>query len=197
MQFGPNNLWIKPQAVSEYITWMCSTSAKCDSQFLYMSFPEDVKVIFSVRFLHDVVFVVLFEGLSPASLLHQLKSTDCYHSSECLMDFVFWKCTKYHIFEFCKVSSKYLLLSDRWRSALVHLWYENAYVPDYRMAKAKYINGAVVHWLQTQRSPSSMRMRLYFSSPVFLATARPLCLKYWLYRFSAVNSEWYSSLRSA
>lgn len=30
MQFGPNNLSIKAQAMSDYITWMCSTSAKCN-----------------------------------------------------------------------------------------------------------------------------------------------------------------------
>lgn len=103
--------------LSACITWMCSTSAKIqstsDSQFLYSSFPGDVKEWFF--FQHYVVFVILFEGLSPASLLHQLKSSECYHSSECVMDFCLLEMHKMLYFlNFCKVSSKYLLLSDRW-----------------------------------------------------------------------------------
>lgn len=38
VQFGPNNLWIKAQAMSDYINWMCSTSAKCNSKF-FVFFP--------------------------------------------------------------------------------------------------------------------------------------------------------------
>lgn len=52
--------------MSDYITWMCSTSAKCNSRFLlYMSFPGDVKKgDYSVGIPHYVVFVTFARGCS-------------------------------------------------------------------------------------------------------------------------------------
>lgn len=129
-------------------------------------------------FQHYVVCVILFEGLSLASLLHQLKSSECYHSSECVMDFCLLEMHKILYFlNFAKWAVSIPCQTGE-GDRLVCLSYENTSVPYYGMAKAKDISDTIVHWLLlevwTWRSPSSLRMRLCFSSPVFLVTGTSL-----------------------
>lgn len=92
-------------------------------------------------------FVILFGGLSPASLLHQLKSSECYHSSECVMYFCLLEMHKMlYFFNFAKWAVSIPCQTGE-GDRLVCLSYENISVPYYEMAKAKDISDTVVHWL--------------------------------------------------
>lgn len=97
--------------MSDYITWMCSTSAKCNSKFIclfFFFFLEIVKEWFCCdstlcgccNFASGCSFMRKIWVL--VSHLHQLKSTDCYHPSyKCMIAFIL-RCTKYCIFEIAK-----------------------------------------------------------------------------------------------
>lgn len=149
-------------------------------------------------FQHYVVFVILFDGLSPASLLHQLKSSECYYSSECVMDFCLLEMHKILYFlNFAKWAVSIPCQTGE-GDRLVCLSYENMSVPYYGMAKAKDINDTFGFCWKCKHGapPPHCGCDSIFPLRCFLWLAR-LSLKYWLYRFSAVHSEWYSSHSSA
>lgn len=82
--------------------------------------------------------------------------------------FLFWRCTKYCIFEIATEAALCTALRQAAVRDLVHLWCENMFVPAYAMAKVKYTNSAAVHEHTTRRPHrrrSSAPPQCFFSLP--------------------------------
>lgn len=190
--------------ISDNITWMCSTSAKCNRNILlYFSWRCEKKNAYSVVISLCGCCNFASWCSSSVSHLHQLKRIDCYHTKRCMIflslsfSLLFLRSTESSIFYFfSKLHSKmwFLIMSpQRWSafgtSAITkHARYQLTWWP-----KQKCVKSAALRWslLEVWNKPTTHHTK-WHSSPLLLfllVVTGPLCLKCPLSTFLAVCSE--------